>query len=159
MSWALDHLSRDQRLSILESLEGQSKASGSWQMTLCPFHNDHTPSFGYDPDKDCWKCFAGCGNDDMMNLWARIHGTGDKKADFKAFVARYGDEEPSKKAKPGRKTDNKLSRRTASPDEFITEQEFKDLALLPESWIKQLQKKRGWSRAFGQYPQVHYRRA
>jgi hypothetical protein len=30
-------------------------------MGLCPFHDDHDPSFGVTPSKNLWNCLAGCG--------------------------------------------------------------------------------------------------
>ena len=36
---------------------------------LCPFHDDHSPSFSLftQDDVDLWKCHAGCGAGDQIN--------------------------------------------------------------------------------------------
>ncbi len=36
------------------------RKSGRRLIGLCPFHNEKTPSFHVDPDRQLWKCF-GCG--------------------------------------------------------------------------------------------------
>ncbi len=40
-------------------------------MGLCPFHDDHTPSFGVTPSKNLWNCLAGCGGGDAIQLLMR----------------------------------------------------------------------------------------
>ena len=37
-------------------------------MGRCPFHDDHTPSFGVTPSKNLWNCLAGCGGGDVIEL-------------------------------------------------------------------------------------------
>ena len=37
-------------------------------MGKCPFHDDHTPSFGVTPSKNLWNCLAGCGGGDTIQL-------------------------------------------------------------------------------------------
>jgi hypothetical protein len=37
-------------------------------MGLCPFHDDHDPSFGVTPSKNLWNCLAGCGGGDVIEL-------------------------------------------------------------------------------------------
>ena len=37
-------------------------------MGLCPFHEDHDPSFGVTPSKNLWNCLAGCGGGDVIQL-------------------------------------------------------------------------------------------
>ena len=37
-------------------------------MGLCPFHDDHNPSFGVTPAKNLWNCLAGCGGGDVIQL-------------------------------------------------------------------------------------------
>jgi hypothetical protein len=40
-------------------------------MGRCPFHDDHTPSFGVTPSKNLWNCLAGCGGGDVIELVVR----------------------------------------------------------------------------------------
>jgi hypothetical protein len=40
-------------------------------MGRCPFHEDHTPSFGVTPSKNLWNCLAGCGGGDVIQLVMR----------------------------------------------------------------------------------------
>jgi hypothetical protein len=61
---------------------GQPKANG-YALGLCPFHDDHTPSFGVnltDP-RGHWICYAGCGRGDIVAYHQRRTGL-----DFKAAV-------------------------------------------------------------------------
>jgi DNA primase len=54
----------------------QLKRSGSRFMGLCPFHNEDTPSFSIDPDKNLYYCF-GCQNGgDVFKFVQEIEGVG-----------------------------------------------------------------------------------
>lgn len=48
----------------------------------CPFHNDKNPSFGiYEKDGAFrWKCFAGCGGEDMIDLIEKMEGVSNADA-------------------------------------------------------------------------------
>lgn len=37
-------------------------------MGKCPFHDDHTPSFGVTPSKNLWNCLAACVGGDTIQL-------------------------------------------------------------------------------------------
>ena len=52
------------------------KRSGAWTMALCPFHDDHNPSFGVKLGSEGghWECFAGCGRGDMVAFHMRLRG-------------------------------------------------------------------------------------
>lgn len=56
----------NQRLSLKQVLKDRgiqlpAPSFGSWSKRTCPFpsHEDHTPSFGYNVEADCFNCF-GC---------------------------------------------------------------------------------------------------
>ena len=54
----------------------QLKRSGSRFMGLCPFHNEDTPSFSVDPEKNLYYCF-GCQNGgDVFKFVQEYHGVG-----------------------------------------------------------------------------------
>jgi len=36
------------------------KPTASGAIGVCPFHDDHHPSFGINEDGNCWQCFARC---------------------------------------------------------------------------------------------------
>lgn len=60
------------------------------QMTLCPFHDDRTPSFWIDVDKQICGCYAGCTGSkpyDVINLWARWHDLTNEDA-FRSLARR-----------------------------------------------------------------------
>ncbi|HSR29699.1 MAG TPA: CHC2 zinc finger domain-containing protein [Anaerolineae bacterium] len=38
---------------------------------LCPFHDDHRPSFGVNAEENYWHCFAGCGGGSIIDFWLR----------------------------------------------------------------------------------------
>jgi hypothetical protein len=48
---------------------------------LCPFHDDHHPSFGVSKDGDYWHCFAGCGGGSIIDFWMKWN-----KCDFTKAV-------------------------------------------------------------------------
>jgi DNA primase len=49
-------------------------------MGRCPFHNDHTPSFGVTPSKNLWNCLAGCGGGDVIELVVRKQNVSFRQA-------------------------------------------------------------------------------
>jgi hypothetical protein len=53
------------------------KPTASGAVGLCPFHDDHHPSFGVNDESNCQNCFAGCG------------GGGDRFPDKAAKVRLY----------------------------------------------------------------------
>ena len=38
---------------------------------LCPFHDDHHPSFGVNSEENYWHCFAGCGGGSVIDFWMK----------------------------------------------------------------------------------------
>ena len=45
-----------------------AKPSGNGHMVgLCPFHEDHKPSFGFDTKTGAWECFTGCGKGSVFD--------------------------------------------------------------------------------------------
>jgi len=61
---------------------GRPKGNG-YAVGLCPFHDDHSPSFGVKltDARGHWCCYAGCGKGDMVEFHQRLTGM-----DFKAAV-------------------------------------------------------------------------
>ena len=53
------------------------KPVGSGAIGLCPFHDDHNPSFGVNDAENYWHCFAGCGGGSVIDFWMRW-----RKCDF-----------------------------------------------------------------------------
>lgn len=58
---------------------GPQNASG-WAMARCPFHKDEHESLSVHLSGDCggWKCFAGCGQGDVVAFHQRLTGQGFK---------------------------------------------------------------------------------
>src|SRR5262245_16935612 len=60
------------RAKELLPLEGLITELGDWDgqvsRGLCPFHNDHSPTFSIfaNSSGDLWKCHAGCGTGDQI---------------------------------------------------------------------------------------------
>jgi hypothetical protein len=74
-----------ERVSILSMVSGATPTSrgGRWYAALCPFHDDHHPSFWIDAQRG----LCGCRNCKMMpmdviNLYARLHGVSNQEAIF-----------------------------------------------------------------------------
>jgi hypothetical protein len=38
---------------------------------LCPFHEDHEPSFGVNDEGNYWSCFKGCGGGSIIDFWMK----------------------------------------------------------------------------------------
>lgn len=63
------------------------KPSGEGHMKgLCPFHEDHAPSFGVDLKTGAWECFAGCGKGGALDYLMR-----QSKKSFKEVLIEVGD--------------------------------------------------------------------
>ena len=43
---------------------------------LCPFHDDHNPSFSVNDAENYWCCFAGCGGGSVIDFWMKWRGCG-----------------------------------------------------------------------------------
>jgi hypothetical protein len=46
----------------------------------CPFHEDRSPSFTIWPQTKSWKCHAGCGGGDVINLVSKLRGISNTEA-------------------------------------------------------------------------------
>ena len=53
--------------SLFEGLAQQSSSTDGWVTALCPFHEDHDPSFAFRSDTGQWCCFAGCGKGSVFD--------------------------------------------------------------------------------------------
>ena len=47
------------------------KKTGRNFVGLCPFHDDHHPSFGVNDAENYWHCFAGCGGGSVIDFWMK----------------------------------------------------------------------------------------
>jgi hypothetical protein len=66
-----------------EGIELRQRGRSLWG--LCPFHDDRTPSFTVDPEKQRFKCF-GCGaGGDVIDFIQRLHSL-----DFKDALKHLG---------------------------------------------------------------------
>jgi hypothetical protein len=50
------------------------KPTASGAVGLCPFHDDHHPSFGVNTEGNYWHCFAGCGGGSVIDFWMKWRG-------------------------------------------------------------------------------------
>ena len=65
------------RVDIVTELERRGVkliGSGKERTAKCPFHEDGSPSFGVNVDKQVWKCHAGCGGGSVVELIAKFDG-------------------------------------------------------------------------------------
>jgi DNA primase len=77
----------------------QLKRSGSRFMGLCPFHNEDTPSFSVDPEKNLYYCF-GCQNGgDVFKFVQEYHGVGFLES-VRMLADRYNIPLPEEEADP-----------------------------------------------------------
>lgn len=59
---------------------------------LCPFHDDHNPSFAVNDEKGYWKCFAGCGGGSVIDFHMRYQEQVlGRECDFKTAVTELAE--------------------------------------------------------------------
>lgn len=72
------------------------KGSGAERMAKCPFHEDRTPSFSVNVNKQAWLCRGGCGGGSIIDLMAKFEGLNPK-----VIMKRLGEVPDSGGWKPG----------------------------------------------------------
>lgn len=67
----------------------ESGGNGRWKLAVCPFHNDHNPSFWIDTKQQICGCHSGCTPLplDVIGLYARLHGV-DNHTAIRELAAR-----------------------------------------------------------------------
>lgn len=73
--------------AVFKEIRDQKSSGNGCISGLCPFHDDHSKSFGVDTKTGTWECFAGCGKGDVF---AFIEKTTDKP--FKDVLLDLGDQ-------------------------------------------------------------------
>ncbi len=53
---------------------------------FCPFHNDQHKSFGVNPDRNFWHCYAGCGGGSVIDFWIKWREKHGQGSSFTATV-------------------------------------------------------------------------
>ena len=153
MGKAAEHLTTGELQAVAERLFKITSKKQEELIGLCPVHPDKNPSFSYNPVKDICYCFS-CGfKGDIITLWTRINGYVDEIEGFKAFCREHGIE-----------TDGNFFPETGKKKRKDEPPPLDDaydmLGELPESWIRRLEEKRGWSeemiRDLGIRLQTHY---
>ena len=156
MGKATQYLSTSDLERIAESLFQVKDRKQGELIGLCPVHDDHDPSFSYNPVKDLSHCFS-CGfKGDIITLWSRVNGYMDQAEGFKAFCDRHGiSDEMNLSSSPAGGGQKKKKEGPPPLDEA-----YALLGELSDSWIERLQQTRGWTpeviRSEGLRAQTHY---
>jgi hypothetical protein len=60
-------------VTVLESVSQyvDLRPMASDAIGLCPFHDDHHPSFGVNAEGNYWHCFAECGGGSAIDFWIK----------------------------------------------------------------------------------------
>ncbi|HMU76131.1 MAG TPA: CHC2 zinc finger domain-containing protein, partial [Elusimicrobiota bacterium] len=62
-------------LAVVREAVPSLKQSGSRWKGNCPFHNERTPSFYFQPDKGLWHCFGACQEGgDILKFVMKLEG-------------------------------------------------------------------------------------
>ena len=81
------------RLDIVETVGSYVptlRKSGRTYKSVCPFHNERTPSFTVDPERGTWHCFGACSTGgDVIEFVRRIEGLDFREA-LKRCAERAG---------------------------------------------------------------------
>lgn len=75
-------ISIEEALHLYTGINRNQKSKNKSFNIICPFHNDRSPSFTIWPERNTWKCWAGCGHGDVINLVSKIHSISNKEAIF-----------------------------------------------------------------------------
>ncbi|MCP4662408.1 MAG: hypothetical protein GY856_43980, partial [bacterium] len=78
---------RDDFSFVYAGLTGRKPSTNGWDVALCPFHEDHNPSFAYERATGSWKCQAGCGDGTVFDYIAR-----KRDLSFRDSLVALGDE-------------------------------------------------------------------
>jgi hypothetical protein len=73
--------------ALFKDIRDQKSSGNGCISGLCPFHDDHTRSFGVDTKTGAWECFAGCGKGDVFAFLERTTGK-----QFKEVLLDLGDQ-------------------------------------------------------------------
>jgi len=104
-------------LDIVSELEARGvflKGNGQERIGKCPFHEDGSPSFSVNTDKQVWKCHAGCGGGSVIDLIAKFEGKDPRQMLREANPSANDPKTPwransaSKKAIPDRLEEEKI---------------------------------------------------
>lgn len=70
----------NQRVRIIDFFP-EAEGSGRFRLALCPFHDDHHPSFWIDTERNVCNCHT-CGGKvmDVINYWAKTYGLDNRTA-------------------------------------------------------------------------------
>ena len=118
----------------------QGKVKSGQLIGLCPLHDDAKDSFSVDLSKGKWKCFAGCGEGNVISFHARLHSITNKEA-FEQLCQKYNIPGSADKTK----NDKTLSKDL--PEKFRP---------IPAAVLNYLLEKRGWSEEFISDYQIGY---
>jgi len=68
-------------IDVVSSYVPELKKSGRTFKACCPFHNERTPSFNVDPERQTWHCFGACSTGgDVIEFVRRREGLDFKEA-------------------------------------------------------------------------------
>ncbi len=144
----MDKLSAEQRREIAAGLFAVDSKAGSEKkgelMGLCPLHQEKTPSFSYNYEKDVYFCFGCRASGDLIKLWCQVNGK-DPESGFRAFCSHYGIALVGGGNSPGAPRSGRR-RRKQQDDAPALDEVFGSLGDLPESWVVRLVQARGWSK-------------
>ncbi|MGC8495357.1 MAG: DUF5906 domain-containing protein [Syntrophobacteraceae bacterium] len=133
-------------------LQHVAKASvkGEQLVGLCPFHEDRSESFSVNLKRGQWKCFAGCGEGNVIGFHARKAGMEEKEA-YRDLCRIYGVENGNGGGSPrtGCRLAESPAAGGAAPKEKSKAISVDTLDLfnqIPAAVLSYLTDKRGWSR-------------
>jgi DNA primase len=101
-------------LAVVRDAVPSLKQSGSRWKGNCPFHNERTPSFYFQPDKGLWHCFGACQEGgDILKFVMKLEGISFPEA-LRELAHRTG------VALDWDKTDDASSRRAKERDQLLS---------------------------------------
>lgn len=116
----------------LKRIAKAKKAGADQIVGLCPFHEDRNESFGVDLKTGKCRCYAGCIEGNVISFHAKLNRCDTKEA-YKDLCKIYGIPSDQKTKSAGKS------------DETIPVATLDLFKAIPESVLKFMQEKRGWS--------------